>query len=156
MASTSCNLRRSAGFTMIELLIVVALAGVLLAVAAPGMKDFIGAGRMRSASSDLVADLILARSEARKRGAQVKVQPSASGWTGGWTVSTVTGAQQLGQRNKVGVSVTGAPEFITFDIDGRVVAGGDNPIQLRDGSKCRRIVLDPTGMPKSQVVECTS
>ena len=156
MACVHCGPRRRAGFTLLELLVVVTVLALLLAVATAPMKRLVLAGRMRSASSDLVADLLLARSEALKRSAQVLVQPSDSGWTGGWTVQTAAGAQQLARRNTLGgVAVTTAPTGITFDVDGRVLAVGTVRIGLSDGSNRRCISLDPSGRPKSAAVDCT-
>jgi type IV fimbrial biogenesis protein FimT len=155
MASIPSSPRRRAGFTLLELLTVMVVAGVLLAVAVPSMRKMVLAGRMRAASTDLISDLVLARSEALKRAAQVQVQPSTSGWSGGWTVQTASGAQQLAQRNQLGVAVTTAPDSITFDIDGRVVASAPVHIGLSDGTSQRCISLDPSGRPKSASVDCT-
>jgi type IV fimbrial biogenesis protein FimT len=59
-------LRRS-GFTLIETMIVVALVAVLLAVAAPSMKEMIETRRLRAINAQLVTDLQFARSEAIAR-----------------------------------------------------------------------------------------
>jgi type IV fimbrial biogenesis protein FimT len=153
--NTPCSKRLRRGFTLPELLIVVAVLGVLVGLAAPAMRNMVVAGQMRSASSDLVGDLILARSEAVKRRAQVLVQPSAGGWTGGWTIQTAGDAQQLASRNQLGaVKVTLAPDTITFDLDGRVLAAEPVRIGLSDGSHLRCISLDPSGRPKAIAVEC--
>lgn len=58
---------RSAGFTLVELIVVVAMAAILLAVGVPAMQDMAGDNRLVAAANDLVAQLNLARSEAIKR-----------------------------------------------------------------------------------------
>ena len=59
--------RSSAGFTLLELMITVAVAGVLAAVAIPNMRDFIRNNRLTAASNDLLRAAQLSRSEAIKR-----------------------------------------------------------------------------------------
>ncbi len=60
-------------FTMIELMIVVAIMGVLAVLAGPPMWEFIGMQRLRSIASQMQADLQNARSEATARGRYVGV-----------------------------------------------------------------------------------
>ena len=68
---TSSQLRRGsgrrAGFTLIETMIVVALLGILLALAAPSMREMIEVRRLRAINAQLVTDLHLARTEAIAR-----------------------------------------------------------------------------------------
>lgn len=52
------------GFTLIEVLIVIVLAGILMAIAVPNISNFIANGRISSAANDLVSDLMLARGAA--------------------------------------------------------------------------------------------
>jgi type IV fimbrial biogenesis protein FimT len=59
---------RGSGFTLVELLIVVAVAAVLLVIAAPGFRDFVLVQRLKAVNAQLVTDLQLARSEAAARG----------------------------------------------------------------------------------------
>jgi type IV fimbrial biogenesis protein FimT len=65
--------RRHAGFTLLELLTVVTIAGLLLAVAVPSMRAFVQNSRMTGAANDLVRALQVARTEAVKRRRNVVV-----------------------------------------------------------------------------------
>jgi len=59
------------GFTIIELMITLLLAGVLASIAAPSFRNVIQNNRMTTQYNDLLASLSLARSEAIKRGENV-------------------------------------------------------------------------------------
>lgn len=86
----------AAGFTLIEALVVVIIAGILTAGAVSSFGNFIQSTRLTSATNDLVGDLSLARTEALKRqSGQVVVCVSSNGstcdtsttsWTNGWIV----------------------------------------------------------------------
>lgn len=64
---------RSAGVTLIELMVSIALLGVLLAIGVPSFQSFIESSRIRSATSALEGALKLARGEAVKRNSEVLV-----------------------------------------------------------------------------------
>ena len=71
---------RSGGFTLTELLIVVALIGIILALSGPPLADYVRVQRLKGISAELSTDLAFARSEAVSRGTymQMRVQ-SGSG-----------------------------------------------------------------------------
>ena len=62
----------SKGFTLVELLIVLAVAALLITLAAPSLRDMILVQRLKAVNAQLVTDLQFARSEAVAR--------SHSGW----------------------------------------------------------------------------
>jgi prepilin-type N-terminal cleavage/methylation domain-containing protein len=69
------------GFTLVELLIAVAVMAVLVTLAAPSFRDLILMQRMKGIHAQLVTDLQYARSEAVSSGAVVnlRVQRATSG-----------------------------------------------------------------------------
>lgn len=77
------------GFSLIELLITMAVAAVLLAIAVPSLAAMIRNNRLAAGANELVAALQLARAEAVKRGRPVTLCSSNDGSacvnaTSGW------------------------------------------------------------------------
>jgi type IV fimbrial biogenesis protein FimT len=64
------NASRSAGFTLYELMMVLAIAGVMVALAVPSMGEFMANNRMTANANDLLTAVYRARSESVKRHAQ--------------------------------------------------------------------------------------
>jgi len=77
VTDTSSAARFTSGFTLMELMITLALAGVLLAIAVPNMRVFGQNNRLTAASNDLLRSFQMARSEAIKRQQNVAVCASA-------------------------------------------------------------------------------
>jgi type IV fimbrial biogenesis protein FimT len=61
------------GFTMIELMIVVALGAIVLALAAPSFTTTLAKKRMEGVASELGTDIQYARSEAVQRNASIRI-----------------------------------------------------------------------------------
>jgi type IV fimbrial biogenesis protein FimT len=66
------------GFTLIELMVTVAVLAILVMLAAPSFRNAIMNVRMSAQVNDLMSDLALARSEAIKRNLTVIVCPSVA------------------------------------------------------------------------------
>ncbi len=73
--------RRQSGFTLVELMIVVALVAILLALAAPSFRETIARNRLEGVTSELSTDFQYARSEAVARNAQVGLITGANCYT---------------------------------------------------------------------------
>jgi type IV fimbrial biogenesis protein FimT len=69
---------RQGGFTLIELMVALALAAILLAIGAPSFSEFIRNARIASASNDLLAGIHVARTEAIKRRVPVTLCASSN------------------------------------------------------------------------------
>lgn len=63
----------SRGFTIVELMVVVAIAAILIVVAAPSFAEFLAKRRVEGAMAELVTDVQFARSEAISRNARVRM-----------------------------------------------------------------------------------
>ena len=88
------TLSLSRGFTLVELVITLAVAGVLVSLAVPSFTQFVKNNRLITQANDLVTALNVARSEAIRRGNRVTLckssnQVSCAGsgsWDQGWIV----------------------------------------------------------------------
>lgn len=103
--------KRVLGFTIVELMVAIAVAAILIAIAAPNFSDMIKANHVQSQARELYSQLNYARSEAVSRGANILFchsnntssgTPSCSGtWSDGWIICVDTnqnGSCDAGER----------------------------------------------------------
>lgn len=138
-------------------MVTVAVMAVLASLSTPSFQQLLAAQRVRTTGYNLVGDLVLARSEAVKRGEDVTMTPVSSDWTQGWSVNVASSAEVLSGQGRVGngVQFTSSPASITFDRNGRTTASSVVRIGLNDGAANNRCIsLDPSGRPKSAKTVC--
>jgi len=139
--------KKPRGYTAVEMMVVIAIAGVIFGIAVPPMVDFINSRRVTQFSNDLYGSLRLARSEAIRRNTCVSVLQNEDGdWSQGWRVvyydnaGTPTCNSALGNETLVRASEAEYPQLkidspattITFNRYGRL----DGVIENNDSSAC--------------------
>ena len=143
---------RLQGFTLIEAMFVVMILAVLATIAAPSMREFMAAQRLKTPASDLYAALAFARSEAIKRNTPVEIVPNATDWAQGWVVrpqSTTTNllTQAAYANVSIAASQTGA---LTYRGNGRLSSSAMTFRVTASGSpgvKMRCVAVDVSGRP---------
>lgn len=85
-AVNKCN----SGFTLVELMVTLSVAGILVTVGVPSFASMIASNRVTAASNEVVTALNLAKSEAIRSGQNTTLCKSADGttcsgnWSDGW------------------------------------------------------------------------
>jgi len=152
---------RVGGFTLIELIIVITIAGILAAAAAPSFRSFIASQRVKTASFDLIAALTQTRSEAIKRNANVSMTATGGNWKDGWTIAS--GLTTLGAKSAYkGLTIDdlNGAVAVTFRGDGRLPTGATalnltvTSTTMPSATK-RCISLSLSGQPSSKTGSCS-
>lgn len=114
--------RAVAGFTLIEVLVVVVMIGVVAAIAAPSWASFLNRQRMNAVRSDLIGVLRNAQDEAESRQQSRRVSLSSAN-----------------------LSVTVQSKITTTPSGNTTVLGSGNTSKLRMTASSTSFVFDPNG-----------
>jgi type IV fimbrial biogenesis protein FimT len=156
MMTSTPRTRRSAfvqstGFTMVEMLMTIAIATIVTMLAVPSFRYVTNANRISSEINGLLGDMQFARSEAIKEGKNVTVCVSSDGntcinstaWRSGWIVfsdPTNTGVHDAGETLlRVQKTFSGTDTFdsngltaVTFNREGYSPVAANTLITLHD------------------------
>lgn len=125
------------GFTLIELMITLAIGVILMTLAVPSMVNFRRSSELNAATNTLLVSLNTARSEAMKRGINAMAVPSANGtnWATGWEVFVDVNRNQVYSGADVDISIqsqAALPSY--FTIEGNNNATGTTPYVMFNAS----------------------
>ncbi|MBI5907084.1 MAG: GspH/FimT family pseudopilin [Burkholderiales bacterium] len=148
--------RMSRGFTLIELMVVITIAGVMVGIGMPSFKNFVAGQRVKTATGDFSTAAIYARSEAIKRNAEVGLVAAAGGWKNGWSVKagTVTLSQQAAFP---ALTMTSAVTEVVYLGSGRLkeqVLVSSLQVAADGASSARCVSFELSGLPKSRLGNC--
>lgn len=150
--------RRAGGFTLLEMIAVVTILGILAAIAVPNMGAMIRTQHVKTASFDVFATLVLARSEAIKRNVSVTVTPTGGNWTNGWTVTDAF-ANTLRQQAAYNNVMIAGPGTVVYTSSGRLSAVAMPQFNVSasnvSASNLRCIKVDLSGRPVSYEGACS-
>ena len=102
------------GFTIIELMLTIAVAAVILSIGVPSFQGLMERNQLTSGINQFISSMSLARSEAIKRNQRVSICPSSNGTTclgnqyeNGWIVfvdTNTNGSRQVATEELIWVS----------------------------------------------------
>jgi type IV fimbrial biogenesis protein FimT len=160
------NTYKELGLTLVELLVTIAVIGVLATLAIPSYQDWVQNNRTRNAAESIQTGIQLARGEAVKRNAQVQfdLRGANSAWTvctspavpgacpnpdNGTTVQSRAASEGSSANVTVAASVASPYVFNSLGILTPAPAGGDVTIDVDNtaatDSRALRIVIGVGG-----------
>lgn len=167
-------MNRQRGFTLVELLITIAVATILMTVAVPSFVETVKNNRLTTNANALLGALAIARSEAVKEGQRATVcasddQATCGGddWTLGWIVwvdvdgngvQAASELHQVGDASPSSMTLDATTYTIQFTAQGALVTGTDGSITLcddRTGETGRVITLSNTGRANISEAACS-
>lgn len=169
-------MQKNFGFTLIELMVTVAILAILAVIAIPNLQDFLVRTQRQQVTSEIVSGLALARSEAIKRATPVTLAGKATGaqaLQGGWRIfvdpnRTGTFDPALGSVTTLIIDQNAYPddqlkigrlgtapqlasgaEYIQFDSLGRI-----STLSGANGSYAITVVVQRSGADKAKNALC--
>lgn len=148
---TPCRQRRSTGFSLLEMMIVVAIIGIMARIAIPAFNEMIDRQRAKNAASDIYVALSRARSEALRLSQNVTLLPNSgtTDWTSGWTIEDPTVPGNLFENHEAvsNVTITGTTNSVTYRSSGRVLGATRFTITGDYPGSTRYVCLNLSGRP---------
>ncbi|MEJ2427259.1 MAG: GspH/FimT family pseudopilin [Candidatus Thiodiazotropha sp.] len=134
-------MKRTKGFTVVELMISLAILGVLVAIVVPGFRDLAERNAVTNASNELLNGLLFARSEAIRTEIDTTFTPLANGW------QVTSGVDTIKDQNATHTSITITGNPVTYNARGRTVPANAETLTIKYGDVKSYICISLTGRP---------
>jgi len=120
---------RNKGFTLVELMVTIAVAAILLGVAMPACQNTARSNAVRGTTNDLISTINLARQQSMSMRTAVKVSPAGGGWSDGWSLEFADSAAgedaDFTPRNNVSITSSAGNADLDFLARGGLQGGGN-------------------------------
>ena len=119
---------RVKGFTLVELMVTIAVAAILLGVAVPSFQTVSRNNAVKATANDLMSTINMARQQSMSTRSNIEVGPAAGGWDDGWALDFAN--DSMGEdadyvpRQGVSVARTGGNGALVFLARGGIQGGG--------------------------------
>ncbi|HET58672.1 MAG TPA: type II secretion system protein GspH [Deltaproteobacteria bacterium] len=138
----TCQRPVSGGFTLVELMIVVALMGIMAAIAAPGFRDYMAQNRLNGAARLVMTDLMYARSQAATENANFTVDFSGNSYSVMRTDDSDVRRSRNIQDEYFDVTMTSNQDFV-YRPNGTVTAAGT--VTLTNSKGTKQVIVSMAG-----------
>jgi type IV fimbrial biogenesis protein FimT len=126
---------KNKGFTLIELMVTIAIIAILLAIGLPSFTNTITRNKLETEANNLLRDFSFSRTEAIKQGQSVSICPSSNGtscsggsdYGNGWIIfidsnenGAVNGEEiiRVIENPSAAITITGSILFVCYNANG--------------------------------------
>ncbi len=152
------------GFSLLELMVTLTIAGILAAIAVPTMQSITTNRHADKLASELQLDIMYARNQALSISKEVTMKPVASSWDNGWVIEQDgTTIRQKGSASNPITKKTGeitstytTATPLTFDRKGQSAVSGTFTINVANctGNRKRTLQLNSIGQLMTTNAPC--
>lgn len=139
----------SKGFSLVELVVVIAILGIMTSIALPSFRDVVASTQVSTDASNLQMTFFRARSEAVKRNTSITIDAVGGDWKNGWEISG-----GIESQGPVKTDISG-PSSVVYNANGRVAGGSVSfDISSSETSTERCVTISLSGQPQVKKQGC--
>lgn len=150
--------RNNQGFTLLELMVIIAIAGILASIAVPSYQKMLERNRLREALEGMKSDLQWMRTETFKRSCNLNASFNSAAWS--YTIYRTAGTCQCPTGSNCNDKVVSGSQFTGISMSNVSFAGGGTStyfdfrtgttpiagnIQLDSATYHAKVVVAPVG-----------